>query len=89
MSKIFTFNKLHPFFEFVEETDNHNQMVRVGLREYLVNGMSTISSMVGGNHIGIGLMPDPEYLTNTAMTESFKNRYMDHLVGTLDRKSVV
>lgn len=83
MSKIFTFNKLHPFFEFVEETDNHNQMVRVGLREYLVNGMSTISSMVGGNHIGIGLMPDPEYLTNTALTESFKNRYMDHLVGTL------
>lgn len=83
MSKIFTFNKLHPFFEFVEETDNHNQMVRIGLREYVVDGRLQLSKMVDGHHIGIGIMPDPEYLTNTALTESFKNRYMDHLVGTL------
>lgn len=83
MSKIFTFHKLHPFFEFVEEVDNHNHLVRVGLREYVVDGRIQISKMVGGNHVGLGIMPDPEYLTNTALTESFKNRYLDHLVGTL------
>lgn len=77
----FILNKQHPFLEIVEESENHNQFIRLGLREMLCDGQP-FSRMVGGNPVAVGLMPDPEHITQTKMTESFKHRYMDHLVGT-------
>lgn len=78
----FTVNRTHPIFEIIEETENHNWFVRIGLREFWIDGNTKFSQLVGGNHICLGIMPDPEHITQTKMRESFKNKYLDHLVGT-------
>lgn len=77
----FVLNKAHPFLEIVEEMENHNWFIRIGLREFYC-GKQPFSQMVQGNHVAVGLLPDPEHITQTKMRESFKNRYLDHLVGT-------
>lgn len=75
-------NEQHPFLEIYEEQENNNWFCQIGLREFNIDRKVDFSQMVGGNPIALGILPDPEHITQTKMTESFKNRYRDHLVGT-------
>jgi len=72
--------KNHPFLDIIFERDCHDIFLQIGFRDLFSSGLA-FSKMTEGNHICLGMIPDPSAF-NVKMSPDTESQYIEHLTGS-------